>query len=63
MSERQTHYRSTFECMDVDAESIPGSEANTEGALFYFTEMRDCDGISCPPYTSGYELTCVVCTK
>ena len=63
MSERHDHHRSTFECVDVDAESIPGSEVNTEGALFYFTEIRDCDGISCPPYTSGDELTCAVCTK
>ena len=59
----QSHHRSTFECVDVDAESIPGSAANTNGALFYFTEMRDCAGINCPPYTSGVELTCAVCTK
>ena len=63
MSEHPLHHRSTFECVDVDAESIPGSTANTNGALFYFTEMRDCNGISCPPYTNGDELTCAVCTK
>ena len=63
MSERHDHHRSAFECVDVDAESIPGSAANTNGALFYFTEMRDCTGINCPPYTSGDELTCAVCTK
>ena len=59
MAERQhqDHHRSTFECVDVDAESIPGSAANTDGALFFFTDMGDCAGISCPPYTSGDELT------
>ena len=63
MAERDTHYRSTYECVDVNAESVPGSAADSNGALFYFTEMRDCDGINCPPYASGYELTCAVCTK
>ena len=63
MSEHHAHPRSTFECVDVDAESVPGSAADTNGALFFFTEMRDCAGISCPPYTSGDELTCAVCTK
>ena len=63
MAERHDFHRSTYECVDVEPESIPGSEANTDGALFYFTEMRDCAGINCPPYTSGDELTCAVCTK
>ena len=63
MAERYDYQPSTFECVDVDAESIPGTEADISGALFYFTEMRDCDNISCPPYTSGYELSCAVCTK
>ena len=57
------HHRSTFECVDADAESIPGSAADTNGALLYFTELRGCAGINCPPYTSGNELTCAVCTK
>ena len=59
----QSYYRSTFECVDVDAESISGSAASTDGALFHFTEMHDCAGINCPPYTSGDKLTCAVCTK
>ena len=63
MAEHYGHPRSTFECVDVDAESIPGSAANTNGVLFYFTELRDCNGIQCPPYTNGIELTCAVCTR
>ena len=65
MAARYDHSRSTFECVDVDAESIPGSAVDTNGALFYFTEIRDCDGdgFNCPPYANGVEVTCAVCTK
>ena len=61
-SHHEVHYRTTFECVDVNAEGVPGSAANNNGALFYFTEST-CNGIDCPPYTNGNELTCVVCTK
>ena len=62
MAERYNHARSPpFECVDVSAESLAGTAANTNGALFYFTESR-CRGI-CPPYVDGKELTCAVCTK
>ena len=57
-----THYRTTFECMDVSPEGIPGSGANIDGATFYFVEAT-CNGIDCPPYEEGAELSCVVCTK
>ncbi len=62
MTEFPTHNRNSFECVDVDAESLPDSAANTNGALFHFTEAT-CNGIACPPYTEGHELACVVCTK
>ena len=58
-SERQ---RMSYACVDVNAESIPGSAANINGTLFYFTEVY-CHGIKCPPYAEGNELSCVVCTK
>jgi len=61
MAQRYSHNRSTFECVDHNPQSIPGSVSNTDGALFYHVEAR-CHGI-CPPYTSGRELTCTVCTK
>ena len=62
MSEFYDHYRTSYTCVDVNAESIPGSAANIDGALFYFTEVY-CQGIRCPPYAEGNELSCVVCTK
>ena len=62
MTERNTHNRATFECVDKDPECIPGSAGNENGALFYHTEAT-CTGLPCPPYDSSKELTCAVCTK
>lgn len=56
------HYRTTFECVDVDAEGIPGSSDLVNDAFFYFTEAA-CNGNNCIPYENGAEITCVVCTK
>ena len=68
MSSYYGHPRTMFECVDSDAESVPGSAASTNGALFYFVEST-CNGIVCPPsqssrkYAAGRELACTVCTK
>ena len=57
------HLRTSYVCVDVNAESVPGSAGfNYNGALLDFTEAV-CSGIHCPPYMAGYELPCVVCTK
>ena len=50
-----------YECVDENPESIDGSDADTNGALFYFT--RSTTGLPCPPYVENYAITCVVCTK
>ena len=63
MSEYRTHHRSTFECVDIAMEHLPGGHANTDGALFYHTECHCNHGIPCPPYIDHKELNCVVCTK
>ena len=63
MTERHNHHRSTFECVDSSPQSVPGSIANTDGALFYHTEIRCNHGIPCPPYDAQKEVMCVVCTK
>ena len=62
MAEHQGHHRTTFECVDKDPESIPGSAADTNGALFYHVEAT-CNGLPCPPFNTQKELTCAVCTK
>ena len=63
MTERSTHHRSQFECVDEDQESLPGSLDNTNGALFYHVEATCNTGLPCPPYDQTKELNCVVCTK
>ncbi|XP_035683356.1 uncharacterized protein LOC118420619 [Branchiostoma floridae] len=62
MTERHSHYRSEFVCMDGEPETRPGGYRNTEGALFYPVEAN-CLSLPCPNYVQGRELTCVVCTK
>ena len=52
----------TYECVDKDAESVPGSSPNTNGGLFYHVEAS-CTGLACTPYVDEKELTCAVCTK
>ena len=51
-----------YECVDRNAESIPGSSSNVNGALFYFVKST-CSGLPCPPYVNNRVITCVVCTK
>ena len=53
---------STFECVDRNPESVPGSVADNNGGLFYHVEAQ-CNGLPCPPYDDKKEVTCVVCTK
>ena len=61
-TERDTYYRSSYSCMDIDPEVIPGTASNTDPSLFYPT-VTDCNGLSCPPYVNNHVLSCVVCTK
>ena len=63
MTQHNNEYRNTFECVDKDAESIPGSSGGMEKSVrFYHVEVT-CNGIPCPPYDPQKELTCAVCTK
>lgn len=65
MAERDQNFRNSFECVDVNAEVLPNSAPDRNGALFYHAEARQCQGTQClpTPYSEGNELTCVVCTK
>ena len=57
------HYRTMFECVDKNPDSIPGSFPNDRtSAVFYHAEAT-CTGMPCPPYDPQKELTCAVCTK
>ena len=59
---RYRNYRTMFECVDKNPDSIPGSAASVDGTLFYHAEAA-CNGMPCPPYDPQKELTCAVCTK
>ena len=65
MSERNysSHLRSTFECVDIDLESVTGgsSRAYSTHGLFGHVEAV-CDAMPCPPYNNYKEINCVVCT-
>ena len=69
MTESSTLYgrtgrgRTAYECIDKDQESIPGSQANQDGNVFYHIEASCATGLPCPPYNDYKELTCAVCTK
>ena len=56
-----SHYRTMYECVDGNPETIPGSAGSTNGAVFYHVEAN-CNGLPCGPYDPEKELTCVVCT-
>ena len=63
MTERDVHKRNAvYECVDENVESVDGSQANTDGALLFFT-LSTCVGLPCPPYVNRRPITCVVCTK
>ena len=62
MSQYRDRNPSMYECVDKDQESVPGSHANTNGALFHHVEAS-CNGMQCPPYNDYKELNRVVCTK
>ena len=62
MSDYYGHHRTMYECVDKNPDSVPGSAANANDALFYHVEAH-CNGMLCPPYDPQKELTCAVCTK
>ena len=65
MSVHRSYKRSSFVCVDESMESIPDTQANSEGTLFYHTEAYCGTGLPCSgtAYNNHQELNCVVCTK
>ncbi len=63
MSEYSDRNPSMYECVDKGQESLAGSHANTQGALFTHVEVNCDTGLPCPPYNNYKEVNCVVCTK
>ena len=63
MAERswQSHRRSTFECVDAEAETTSGGQSNENGGRFFHVEPQ-CGSLPCPPYEEQKEMTCAVCS-
>ncbi|XP_053385267.1 uncharacterized protein LOC128550366 [Mercenaria mercenaria] len=63
MTEHSTHKdTSNYACVDANPEAVYHGEANMNGKLFYFTEVK-CGSLPCQEYPDGRELACVVCSK
>lgn len=62
MSEKFYHHSSQYICVDRDAEYVPGSGGNRNGALLYLVAGM-CGALPCLPYVDGRQLTCAVCSK
>ena len=62
MSERYSHHRSQFSCVDHSLTPVTGSSHSRNGFLFYTVEGV-CGSLPCPPYSRDKELSCAVCTK
>ncbi|XP_077987450.1 uncharacterized protein LOC144442052 [Glandiceps talaboti] len=61
MSEKHSHKRTEYICVDRNPEARSGSVSNDNGALLFPVEGR-CGTLPCGPYINYYELTCAVCT-
>ena len=61
-AENTGNYRSSFTCLDVNLESVPGGIGDINGALFAYVKAS-CNGLQCSPYVSNQVVTCAVCTK
>jgi hypothetical protein len=62
MSEARLHFRTMYECVDMNMDVVPGTAADVTGSHFYHVEA-DCSGVACPPYDNQRELNCVVCSR
>ena len=62
--EHPVHQRSSFTCVDLNPEIVPGEGDNDHGALFsYVTSACYKYGLPCPPYEANRVVSCVVCTR
>ena len=61
-SEHHSSRNAEFVCVSSGMEVRAGGSASYNEGLLYVVEAR-CGALPCPPYSDGYELSCVVCTK
>ncbi|KAH3753022.1 hypothetical protein DPMN_187651 [Dreissena polymorpha] len=51
-----------FICVDGEVEMTNCNSALGEGGANLYHVENACDSLKCPPYISGCELTCAVCS-
>lgn len=61
-TEHESHYRSSYQCVDINSQGNLGSAGNENGHVIYYVAST-CHGFDCPPYENDRALSCVVCTK
>ncbi|KAJ8045206.1 Short-chain collagen C4 [Holothuria leucospilota] len=65
MSSHYTTFKSTFVCIDQNAEGIPRTTHNNNEPLLWVANAK-CSagggGLPCPPYVDGYDVLCAVCS-
>nr|KAG5701468.1 hypothetical protein BaRGS_000864 [Batillaria attramentaria] len=64
MSDRhgRTNSASEFICVDSQLESRPGTNADLNGRVLFFT-VTVCGSLPCDPYVNNKVVTCAVCSK
>lgn len=67
MSSGYRYQATEYICVDRHPEGRKGSHGNINDSTLYVVESRcanvPTEGLPCPPYLDGYELTCAVCTS
>ena len=61
-AQNHNHKGSDFVCISSGMEASHSGNTNENGGVLYVVEAQ-CGSLPCPPYESGHELTCAVCTK
>ena len=62
-TEHDNNRRSSFDCLDVNPEVIPGTGADSINATTFNYVDTTRNGLACPLYENGRILSCAVCTK
>jgi len=63
MSERSTHHRTQYLCVDRSLTVLPNTLRKNRRGLEFFPVEGRCGSLPCPPYEETKELTCAVCTR
>ena len=61
-TQHSTHKGAEYVCASNNPEPSHSGHTNDNGGMLYVVEAQ-CGSLPCPPYVSGHELSCVVCTK